>query len=59
MMKEAIKFWEHQARELMIEMLEKQLSERKEALAQLQKEIATAKGALNQLKSLEGEMMHQ
>ena len=43
----------------MIEMLEKQLSERKEALAQLQKEIATAKGALNQLKSLEGEMMHQ
>ena len=59
MMKEANKFREHQARELMIEMLEKQLSERKEALAQLQKEIATAKGALNQLKSLEGELMHQ
>ena len=54
-MKEANKFREHQARELMIEMLEGQLKERKEALAQIQHDIATAKTALTQLTLVERE----
>ncbi len=52
MMREANKFREHQARELMIEMLENQLQERKKCLIQLQGEIDSATAALHQLESV-------
>jgi hypothetical protein len=52
MMREANKFREHQARELMIAMLENQLQERKACLMQLQGEIDSAKAALQQLEAI-------
>jgi len=52
MMREANKFREHQAREIMISMLENQLQERKECLMQLQGDIDSAKAALQQLEAI-------
>ena len=55
MLHECNKFREHQAREILIQVLEKQLLFRKTALHQLKEEIKTANEALDRMKSSSNE----
>ena len=53
MLKECNKFREHQARELLIELLEKQLADRESALKVLNQNVNDSNRALEELKIVE------
>ncbi len=53
MLKECNKFRQHQAREILIEVLENQLADRQKATKELNDQIEEANQMLAQLKSLE------
>lgn len=46
MLQETNKFREHQSREILIELLEKQLEERQRLIVELEKDVATADNLL-------------
>lgn len=56
LLKECNKFREHQARELMIQTLEKQLSDRKSAVQELRHQISEANKCLMELAVLEDKL---
>jgi len=52
MLQECNKFREHQARELLIELLENQLSKRQEALDEIKEEVGKADYALDEIRQI-------
>jgi len=53
MLKECNKFREHQAREILIETLETQLSDRQAAVDELNRQIEQSDNALSELKAIQ------